>query len=81
MLTLSRREGETLVLLTQGLEPIRIKLSRITGHNQARISIEAPGNVSIYREELLPRDSGDSGSADFSDGIDLIDLAQESAER
>lgn len=77
MLTLTRREGETVVLLTEGLAPIRIRLSRITGRNQASISIDAPSNVSIYREELLAGNGGDAGVMEISDDVELIDLSRE----
>jgi carbon storage regulator CsrA len=54
MLTLSRREGETLILTIDGMEPIRIMLSTIDKkRQQARIAIEAPESVGIWHEEVL----------------------------
>ena len=56
MLTLTRREGESLILSIDGMEPIKIKLARISGSHQARISIDAPKAVSIQREEIADRE-------------------------
>ena len=54
MLTLARREGETIILTIDGMEPIRIQLSTIDKRRrQARIAIEAPDEVEIWREELV----------------------------
>lgn len=54
MLTLSRREGETLILTIEGMEPIRIMLSTVDKRRrQARIAIQAPEEVEIWREELF----------------------------
>ena len=53
MLTLARREGESIYLIIDGMEPIRILLSQVNEHRQARIAIEAPDSVGIWREELL----------------------------
>jgi len=54
MLTLSRREGESLILTIEGMEPIRIMLSTIDKKRyQARIAIDAPDEVEVWREELL----------------------------
>ena len=52
MLTLARREGETIILTIDGMEPIRIQLSAIDKRRrQARIAIDAPDEVEIWREE------------------------------
>jgi carbon storage regulator CsrA len=54
MLTLARREGESIILTIDGMAPIRIMLSTVDKHRrQARIGIEAPDEVEIWREELL----------------------------
>ena len=54
MLTLSRREGESLILTIEGMEPIRIMLFTIDKkRQQARIAIDAPDEVEVWREELL----------------------------
>ena len=53
MLTLAHREGESLILIIDGMEPIRIMLSTVDKRRrQARIAIEAPEEVKILREEL-----------------------------
>lgn len=52
MPTLTRHEGESLILLTDDLRPIRIVLSSIDGDG-AQITVEAPPDVDIYREESL----------------------------
>lgn len=57
MLTLTRREGESLFLHIDGFEPIQIKLSVIKDRHQARISIGAPQEVRIMREEVNNPDS------------------------
>ena len=51
MLTLTRREGESIFLFVDG-KTIEVDLSMIDGH-QAKISIDAPQEVDILREELL----------------------------
>ena len=60
MRTLTRREGESIILTIEGMEPIRIQLSAIDKRRrQARIAIEAPGSVEIWREEVLVEDLQD----------------------
>lgn len=54
MLILGRREGESIYIHVDGMEPIRIELNRVTGWGQARIGIDAPGHIQILRGELLP---------------------------
>ena len=49
MLVLSRKLNEKIVI-DGGIVITIVKIDR----NQVRIGIEAPGNVSIYREEILP---------------------------
>jgi sRNA-binding carbon storage regulator CsrA len=50
MLALARREGETIILTIDGMELIRIMLYGIDRHRQqARIAIEAPEEVEIWR--------------------------------
>ncbi len=53
MLILGRREGESIYIHVDGMEPIRIELNRVTGWNQARIGIDAPSDVLVVREELV----------------------------
>jgi sRNA-binding carbon storage regulator CsrA len=54
MLTLALREGETIILTIEGMEPIRIQLWTIDKkRQQVRIAIEAPGKLGVWREELL----------------------------
>lgn len=48
MLKLTRRPGETLVLD----HDIRVTISAIRG-NQVRLTIDAPDDVDVVREELL----------------------------
>jgi len=52
MLTLSRREGESIILFLQDGNTIEIRLSEISG-TQARLSFDAPSDIQIYREELV----------------------------
>lgn len=60
MLTLARREGESIILTIEGMEPIRIMLSTVDKRRQqARIAIEAPDEVEIWREELLHENGND----------------------
>ena len=56
MLTLTRREGESLILSIDGIEPIKIMLAEIKSGSQARIAIDAPKAVSIQREEIADRE-------------------------
>jgi carbon storage regulator len=49
MLVLSRKVNEK-VMIGEGIVVTIVKIDR----NQVRIGIEAPGNVPIYREEILP---------------------------
>jgi carbon storage regulator len=49
MLVLSRKLNEKIVI-DGGIVITIVKIDR----NQIRIGIEAPGNVGIYREEILP---------------------------
>lgn len=50
MLVLSRKINEKIVI-DGGITITVVKIDR----NQVRIGIQAPGDVSVYREELLPR--------------------------
>lgn len=49
MLVLSRKVNEK-VMIGNGIVITIVKIDR----NQVRIGIEAPGNVPVYREEILP---------------------------
>ena len=54
MLTLTRRESESIILTIDGMEPIRIQvITTDKRRHQARIGIQAPESVAIWREELL----------------------------
>jgi len=50
MLVLSRKLNEKIVI-DGGIVITVVKIDR----NQVRIGIEAPGNVPVYREEILPK--------------------------
>ena len=52
MLVLSRRHGERF----QIGRDVRITIVKIDKHS-VRIGIEAPGGVTVYREEILPFES------------------------
>lgn len=56
MLTLTRKEGESIVLYTETGHRVLVKFDRITGEDRARISIDAPEQITILREELEGRD-------------------------
>ena len=51
MLTLTRKENESIICRLPNGDEIEIVLSRIGG-NQARISIDAPDDILILRDEL-----------------------------
>ncbi|MEJ2322189.1 MAG: carbon storage regulator [Gammaproteobacteria bacterium] len=53
MLAITRREGESFYIFVDGLEPIQILLAELDDRGRARIAIEAPESVWIWREELL----------------------------
>ena len=59
MLVVGRREGETIIIQTTDGE-IVVSLERLQG-TQARIGIEAPEQVKVLREELIPAE----GSTDL----------------
>lgn len=52
MLVLSRREQETVVILLPDGREITVKLQELRG-NRARISFDAPPDISIFRSEVL----------------------------
>jgi carbon storage regulator CsrA len=55
MLILSRKEGEAIVLRHLGLAgEIRISVQQIGDGDRVRLGFEAPDDVHILREELLP---------------------------
>ncbi len=70
MLVLSRKLNESIVIG----DHIRITVVGIRG-NQVRIGIEAPGDVSIMREELLAQESKGAGRA----GLELAGTSRDSA--
>ena len=51
MLTLTRKEGESILLYLEDGNTIEIRLDETKG-NQAKISLAAPKPVKILREEL-----------------------------
>ena len=52
MLTLTRKENESIICELPNGCKIEILVTKVKG-NQARISIDAPDDVVIFREELL----------------------------
>jgi carbon storage regulator CsrA len=56
-LSITRRVGESVLMICKEIGPIKVT---VTGRGQnpshIKISIEAPNNVSIFREELLQRE-------------------------
>lgn len=51
-LTLTRRRGEAIYLVEEGKRPIKISITRWDRYD-CRISISAPKEVNVIREELL----------------------------
>ena len=51
MLTLKRKEGESIVIYNNDVE-ITIKLTDLTGKS-AKVNIEAPPEYKIHRQEML----------------------------
>jgi carbon storage regulator len=58
MLVLSRKLNEKIVI-DGGIVITVVKIDR----NQVRIGIEAPGHVSVFREEIAPARRGDQAEA------------------
>jgi len=52
MLTLTRKENESIICTLPNGDEIEIVVTKVNG-KQARISIAAPNDVRIMREELL----------------------------
>lgn len=52
MLTLSRKEGESIIISTSDGE-VRVTIKAIKSGEQVKLSIEAPDVVEILREELI----------------------------
>ena len=52
MLILTRRIGESIILLGESVEPSKITILEVNGL-QVRVGIDAPKEVNIVREELL----------------------------
>jgi carbon storage regulator len=55
MLVLSRKLGQRF----QVGQDVRITIVKID-RNSVRIGIEAPGDVTVYREEIVPQDESES---------------------
>lgn len=56
-LSLTRRVGESILLICKEIGPIKFTVTSVgNSPNHIRLSIEAPQNVNIYREELLQRE-------------------------
>ena len=62
MLTLTRREGEELIMIIDQLQ-LEVVVTEIRG-NQVRLSIDAPSSVLILRDELLDEYGPDNASPD-----------------
>lgn len=60
MLVLSRRPGESIVITLPSGEVIRVTVVQID-RDKMRLSIDAPVDVRIMREELLPRPEPELG--------------------
>jgi carbon storage regulator len=54
MLAIPRRPGETIVIELPTGERVSVAVVRIRG-NQVRLSVEAPRELPVVREELLER--------------------------
>ena len=52
MLTLSRKEGESIIISTPD-GAVRVIIKSIRSSDQVKIAIEAPDTVEILREELV----------------------------
>ena len=52
MLILTRRVGETLIIMTPAGEHIEVAVLGVKG-NQVRIGTDAPDHIQIMREELM----------------------------
>lgn len=61
MLVLSRKLGEKIVIGDNIVITV-VKIDR----NQIRIGIEAPQDVPVYREEILPARNGSAGRVEAS---------------
>jgi carbon storage regulator CsrA len=56
-LSITRRVGESVLMICKEIGPIKVTITgRGQNPNHIKISIEAPNNVSIFREELLQRE-------------------------
>lgn len=63
MLTLTRKEGQTIALsINTGEGRITIKVASLRG-NRVRLAIDAPAAVKILRGELVDNDSTDDTDA------------------
>lgn len=67
MLVLSRRVGEKIVI--DG--GITIEVVGILSGNRVRLGITAPGNVTIWRDELLPKMAAEAANCALSDQKEL----------
>ena len=56
MLALSRRRGESIQIKTAAGEVINVHVVHV-GQTSVRIGVDAPGDWTILRSELLARDS------------------------
>lgn len=54
-LVITRRIGESFLMICPEIGPIKISI-RSKDVNSVKLNIEAPQNVSIYREELLSQE-------------------------
>ena len=54
-LALTRKAGETVIIHKDGDPLCTIKYVKTTGHNQIRMSFDAPPNIQIDRQEIYDK--------------------------
>jgi carbon storage regulator CsrA len=62
-LALTRRLGESIVLICDKIAPIKITIAGYgKTHGHIKVYVEAPQNVDIFREEILTTRSKERGT-------------------